>query len=87
MSQADDYLTPLEAGKLLGVCQQTIYRWITRGKLKALSRAGTRYLVKRGDVEALMSPVRPKKLKVETARGQTARAKRTEQILARAGLS
>lgn len=85
---SNDLITPGEAAQRLGVCQQTIYRWILRGKLAAQKRADTRYLVRQADVEALLAPVRPqKRIKIESNKGRKLRDQRTAEILAKAGLS
>jgi excisionase family DNA binding protein len=55
---ADEKLGLPDAGRLLGVDQRTIRRYIAAGKLPAYRLAGGRVLrVRRGDVEALLTPL------------------------------
>jgi excisionase family DNA binding protein len=59
MSLPNDLISPKTAARLLSVHVATIYRLVSEGKLPALRRAGTRLLVRRVDVEALLTPVVP----------------------------
>jgi excisionase family DNA binding protein len=47
-----------DAGRLIGVTDRTIRRYIYEGKLPGYSVAGGRVIrVRRGDVESLLTPV------------------------------
>ena len=76
MSVPADLITPKEAAHLAGVHTTTLLAWVRAGKLRGYRRAGSRYLVSRADVLALITPVEV----VPEVRGRTA----AEQELAAA---
>jgi excisionase family DNA binding protein len=47
-----EYMTPAEAGQLLGVTVRTIYQWITDGALPA-AKIGGRWRIRRSDIDRL----------------------------------
>lgn len=56
----DEALTPSQAASLLpNTSVDSIRRWIRSGALPAQKLPNGRYFVRRGDVEALLSPVGP----------------------------
>lgn len=57
---AGEALTPSQAASLLpNTSVDSIRRWIRSGALPAQKLPNGRYFVRRGDVEALLSPVGP----------------------------
>lgn len=86
----NDLIRPGTAAEVLGVAVATIYKYIDRGLLPAWRRRGSRYLqVSRADVEAMLEPVAvvPRAEPViPSARQQSARQRRTDEILASVGL-
>jgi len=67
-----DLIRPSEAARLLSCHVGTIHRWINRGKLPGYDRAGTRVMVSRADVLALVRPL-------EVTTGRKARPRTTGQ--------
>ncbi len=59
MSLPTDLITPKAAARLLHAHVASVYRWITQGKLRSWKRAGTRHLVNRADVLALLVQEEP----------------------------
>ena len=56
----DEAMTPSQAASLLpNTSVDSIRRWIRSGALPAQKLPNGRYFVRRGDVEALLSPVGP----------------------------
>jgi excisionase family DNA binding protein len=55
----EDLLTPAQVARLLKVHISTVYRWCLSGRLPSYRRAGSRFLICRADVRALLEPVRP----------------------------
>jgi len=55
--ERDDYLTPSQAGKRMGVSAQTVRRWIDQGRIAAIQTPGGRYLIHKTD--AVIRQVRP----------------------------
>lgn len=84
---SENLLTPREAAARLGCSTATVYRWILSGKLPAVTRGGTRYLVRPADVLALLTPVRPARVvRPARKRGQKLRERRAREVLRAAGL-
>jgi excisionase family DNA binding protein len=55
----DDLLTPRQAAKIMKTHTSTIIRWVLSGKLRGYRQAGTRYLISRRDLQAMLVPVVP----------------------------
>lgn len=53
-----DLITPKEAARLIRTHISTIHRWVQSGRLRGWKR-GSRYLISRADVEAMLRPVTP----------------------------
>lgn len=53
----DDLLTPEEVARLVRGTRACVYRWIRSGRLPALTRGGTRYVVRRADALRMLRPV------------------------------
>ena len=45
----EDYLTPNEAGKRMGVSGQTVRRWVTQGLVPAIRMPAGRFLIHKDD--------------------------------------
>lgn len=60
----DEYLTISEAAEELGVAESTVRRWIREERLHAYRLGDRRILVKRDDLDSLVTPVRPRKLEI-----------------------
>ena len=59
-ADVDEALTPSQAASLLpNTSVDSIRRWIRSGALPAQKLPNGRYFVRRGDVEALLSPALP----------------------------
>ena len=54
----EGYVTVAKAAELLRVSQSTLWRWIDQGKLPAFRIGQRRVLVKRDDLEKLITPAR-----------------------------
>lgn len=55
----EDYLSVAEAAARLRVAQSTIRRWIREGEVPAYRLGRRRVGLKRGDLDRLVTPVRP----------------------------
>lgn len=49
------YLSVAEAGRLLGVSRQTIYRYIYTGRLRAFNMSDQRTIVRREDIDGMLA--------------------------------
>ena len=66
----DEALTPSQAASLLpNTSVDSIRRWIRSGALPAQKLPNGRYFVRRGDVEALLSPALPSASSSATSSG------------------
>jgi len=66
----DEALTPSQAASLLpNTSVDSIRRWIRSGALPAQKLPNGRYFVRRGDVEALLSPALPSTSSSATSSG------------------
>lgn len=69
-ADVDEALTPSQAATLLpNTSVDSIRRWIRSGALPAKKLPNGRYVVRRGDVEALLSPVGPSASSVSGVEG------------------
>jgi excisionase family DNA binding protein len=85
----EDLITPKEAAAILHCHPGTVYRYIEREELHAWKRgSGRRMLLSRAAVVALLEPVgaKPKEEVVPTRKQESARQRRTREILAKAGM-
>lgn len=62
----DEYVTVSEAADILKVATSTIRRWIREERVPAYRLGQRRVLLKRGDLETLIEPVRPRYITIET---------------------
>jgi excisionase family DNA binding protein len=85
MSLPDDLISPKTAAKILRSHISTVYRLIHSGKLRSFRRAGTRHLVSRADVEALLVEETPAP-RLETSADVARRRKEAIDRLRQAGL-
>ena len=68
----DEALTPSQAASLLpNTSVDSIRRWIRSGALPAQKLPNGRYFVRRGDVEALLSPALPSAPSSATSSGSS----------------
>lgn len=68
----DEALTPSQAAALLpNTSVDSIRRWIRSGALPAQKLPNGRYFVRRGDVEALLSPALPSASSSATSSGSS----------------
>ena len=68
----DEALTPSQAASLLpNTSVDSIRRWIRSGALPAQKLPNGRYFVRRGDVEALLSPALPSTSSSATSSGSS----------------
>ena len=68
----DEALTPSQAASLLpNTSVNSIRRWIRSGALPAQKLPNGRYFVRRGDVEALLSPALPSAPSSATSSGSS----------------
>lgn len=69
-TDVDEALTPSQAASLLpNTSVDSIRRWIRSGALPAQKLPNGRYFVRRGDVEALLSPALPSTSSSATSSG------------------
>lgn len=85
----DDLITVKEAARLVhNTHTATIRRWVLNGKLQGYTLAGTRWLVSRADVLALIQPLtKPRKAPaIESPRQRGRRERDTDRVLRAAGV-
>lgn len=70
-----DYMTTIEAAEALGVCVNTVYCWLRKGKLEQGPRLGVSYTIKKESIEELKND------RWFMARVRTAQARRKGQVL------
>lgn len=73
MLVGDVYVTVAEAAELLKVSRSTLWRWIEQGKLPAYRLGQRRVLIKRDDLEKIITPAR-------WERGETVLMKERERL-------
>ena len=61
METALKFVSPREAGRLLGVETSTIYAWIRIGHLPAFRLPSGYFRIREADLQAFLTPARPKK--------------------------
>ena len=77
-----DLITPREAARLVGTHLSTVHRWLHSGRLRGWRRAGTRYLVSRAEVLAVIQPVAVGEVETpRTAAEDAAAAERAREYL------
>lgn len=55
--QSDEYLTPTEAARLLPrTAAESVRRWIREGRIPAIRLPGGRLMVRRSDIEEILTP-------------------------------
>ncbi|MBF0158034.1 MAG: response regulator [Magnetococcales bacterium] len=54
-AETSDYVTPAQAGRLLGVSKRTIHNWMMRGLFKAWQTEGGHYHIARTSINAILS--------------------------------
>lgn len=69
METAIKFVSPREAGRLLGVETSTIYAWIRTGRLPAYRLPSGYFRIREVDVQAFLKPARPKKKNGERKHG------------------
>lgn len=63
------FVSPREAGRLLGVETSTIYAWIRTGHLPAFRLPSGYFRIREADLQAFLMPAKPKKKKGERKHG------------------
>lgn len=63
------FVSPREAGQRLGVQTSTIYAWIRTGHLPAFRLPSGYFRICEADLQAFLTPARPKKKKVGQKHG------------------
>jgi excisionase family DNA binding protein len=86
MDEYDDLITPREAARLVRCHVSAVYRWLHRGQLQGYRRGPFRFLVRKADVLAMLSPVHeerpaPEKPKVDSAEVEAIKARLRKQGL------
>lgn len=69
METALKFVSPREAGRLLGVETSTIYAWIRTGHLPAFRLPSGYFRIREADLQAFLTPAEPKKKKVGRKHG------------------
>jgi excisionase family DNA binding protein len=80
-------MKPSEAARILRCCYKTVIRYIVAGKLPAVRRGGTHYLIDERDVLRLLTPAVEARPKHRAGTWTKAREARTRLILEGAGLA
>ena len=69
METALKFVSPREAGRLLGVETSTIYVWIRTGRLPAFKLPSGYFRIREADLQSFLTPARPNKKKVSQKHG------------------